>query len=287
MEPRKQKRVVAPLDPPYPHFIIIGAPKCGTSWLLAALGQHPNVIVVPDEIEYFSSYRRNPTEWYRSQFQEQVDAVFARKATPYVLGEKSAGYCVMGRKRIQAVHRLLPEVRLILMARDPVDRHWSGVKRRFSKERYAEQEGSDVLAVPRERLFELLGRARALGDYATMIDKWTSVYPAERLLLVSQEHTVANPRATFDAVLEHIGVSAEYDLASIRMLVKQKNRGPVVPMPDDVREFLEQMFDSERQQVRELFRDTGVVNAASLTAQPAPSPTRGRLIGRSLRHPGD
>ena len=39
---------------PRPDFVIIGAPKCGTSWLQRALAQHPDIVMVPDEIEYFS-----------------------------------------------------------------------------------------------------------------------------------------------------------------------------------------------------------------------------------------
>jgi len=83
---------IAPL--PYPHFIIIGAPKCGTSWLQGALGQHPNVIVVPDEIEYFSSnLDRYPLAWYEALFRQRVRALARTKASPYLVGEKSARYC--------------------------------------------------------------------------------------------------------------------------------------------------------------------------------------------------
>jgi hypothetical protein len=45
---------------PYPHFMIIGAPKCGTSWLRAALDQYPDVLMLPDEVEYFSDFLDKP-----------------------------------------------------------------------------------------------------------------------------------------------------------------------------------------------------------------------------------
>src|SRR6476620_438523 len=47
---------------PYPHFIIIGAPKCGTSWLRAALDQHPEVLMLPDDVEYFSDFSQRSSE---------------------------------------------------------------------------------------------------------------------------------------------------------------------------------------------------------------------------------
>jgi sulfotransferase family protein/BRCA1-like protein len=250
---------------PYPQFIIIGAPKCGTSWLQGALGQHPDIIVVPDEIEYFSSnIGKQPIEWYLDHFDQHVKALAASKAAHYLLGEKSAHYCVLSRDGIQAVRDLLPDVRLILMMRDPVSRHWAHTKRYFSKARIAEREGGDVLSVPRDRLYDFMVRSRNLGEYSTMIDDWTSIFPAEQLLLVAQEHALASPRATFDAVLGHIGLAATYDPASIPLLTRQRNRGPVVEMPSEVGEFLESMFAAERQRCRDIFRDAGAIAAASV-----------------------
>jgi len=254
---------LAPL--PYPQFLIIGAPKCGTSWLQGALGQHPNVIVVPDEIEYFSSnVDRYPLAWYRDVFRQRVAALSRTKASPFVVGEKSARYCSILPDRIRLVHRLLPHARLILMTRDPVARHWSHVKQYYAKPRNRARKGGDVLSVPRKQLFGFLTRSRVLGEFSLMIANWTSVYPPDQLLIVSQEHALAEPRATFDAVLAHLGVTAAYDAGSIRLLAKQRNQGPSIRMPGDVAEFLEAMFAAERQRLRTLLNSRGVVNAADI-----------------------
>jgi len=127
----------------------------------------------------------------------------------------------------------------------------------------AKREGGDgdVLSLPRQRLLEFLEETRALGEFSTIIDNWVSAFPGEQLLLVSQEQTVANPRATFDAVLKHIGLSTDYDPASIKFLSEQKNRGPSVKMPSEVAEYLETLFASERKRLRELFGDQGCVHA--------------------------
>ncbi|MBI4486220.1 MAG: sulfotransferase [Acidobacteria bacterium] len=250
---------------PYPHFIIIGAPKCGTSWLQGALGQHPHIIVVPDEIEYFSSNaEKYPLNWYLDHFAQRIKAASAGKATPWLVGEKSARYCSIPADRIAIVHRLLSHARLILMIRDPVARHWSHAKQYYSKPRVAEREGGDVLSVPRKRLFGFLTRTRILGEFSAMIANWTSVYPAEQLLVVSQEHALANPRATFDAVLAHLGLRADYDPSSIPLLSKQRNRGPSIRMPDDVAVFLNGMYGAERQQLQALLGDRGIVTAAEM-----------------------
>ena len=247
----------------YPDFLIIGAPKCGTSWLQGALGQHPNVIVVPEEIEYFSSnFKKQPIEWYSSQFEAQVREDAPRKATPFLVGEKSARYCSVPPDRIRIVHRLLPDIRLVMMTRDPVDRHWAHAKQYFSKPRIAEKEGGDVLTVRRERLFDFMTRSRFLGNFKTMVDNWTAVFPPGQLLLVSQEFAAANPREAYDAVLTHFGLPTDYDPEPIRLLRKKRNSGPTIEMPPDVREFLEKLFPVERQELRTLMAGRGVIQAS-------------------------
>lgn len=246
----------------FPGFLIVGAPKCGTSWLHATLGQHPHIIVVPEEVEYFSSrFDERSDEWYLGLFDEQERAVAARKSTPYMFGEKSARYCSLPRDRIRAVQSLLPNVRLILMARDPVARHWSHARRHFSKPRVAEQEGGDALSVPRERLFAFFTKIRRLGEFSAMIDGWTSIYPTDRLLIVSQEHMWAHPRQAFDAVLDHLGLSTAYDPAAIPLLFRHRNQGTAASMPDDVAAFLNDMYAREREYLAALFGSAGTVVA--------------------------
>jgi len=217
---------------------------------------------VPEEIEYFSSrFDECSSEWYLALFDEQERAVGAHKSAPYTFGEKSARYCALPRDRIRAAQSLLPNVRLILMARDPVARHWSHARRYFSKPRIAEQEGGDALSVPRERLFAFFTKIRRLGEFSSMIDGWTSVYPAERLLIVSQEHMWAHPRQAFDAVLNHLGVSTAYDPAAIPLLFRHRNQGTAARMPDDVAAFLNAMYAREREYLTTLFGSAGIVLA--------------------------
>jgi hypothetical protein len=97
-----------------------------------------------------------------------------------------------------------------------------------------------------------------------MIANWTSVYPPGQLLIVSQEHAFAHPRATFDAVLGFLGVTTDYDASSASLLAKQRNQGPSIRMPDDVAEFLEGMFADDRQRLRALLGGRGIVSAAEI-----------------------
>jgi hypothetical protein len=246
---------------PRPNFIIIGAPKCGTSWLQRALAQHPDIVMVPDEIEYFSRHLDYPLKWYLNRFARQLRARTGSADGPRAIGEKSARYCTISPDRIRLVHRIVPEARLILMTRDPVARHWSQAKRYFSKRRFNEQE-CGVLAIPRERLFAYFKSMRPLSEFGTIITNWTSVYSAKQLLIVSQEKALAYPLEAYNAVLDHIGVSKNYDQAAITLLRAETNLGPRLNMPGDVADYLEAMFVTERARLQELLGDRTAVYAA-------------------------
>jgi sulfotransferase family protein len=248
---------------PRPDFIIIGAPKCGTSWLQRALGQHPGILMVPDEIEYFSMHLDYPLEWYLNHFARAAKATRSGSAISAVMGEKSARYCAIEPDRVAIVHRLLPDARLILMTRDPVARHWSQAKRFFSKRRFNKREGG-VFGVPRQELFDFFERMRPLGEFSTMIANWTRIYPPERLLIVSQEKALERPREAYDAVLAHIGATTDYDPAAIKLLEAETNLGPKLKMPEDIGEYLEAMFGAERDRLRGLLGDRTSVYVESI-----------------------
>ena len=247
---------------PRPDFIIIGAPKCGTSWLQRALGEHPHIVMVPNEIEYFSAHLDYPLEWYLNHFVRQVRAASFAPDVPRAIGEKSARYCAIAPDRIRLVHRLLPEVKLVLMTRDPVARHWSQAKRYFSKRRFNQLEGG-VLAIPREELFDFFERMRPLGEFSTMIANWIEVFPRHQLLIVSQEQALARPRKIFNVVLDHIGVSRNYDPASIKLLRAETNLGPKLSMPADIADHLLTMFASEREKLAELTGESTSIYAST------------------------
>jgi len=62
-------------------------------------------------------------------------------------------------------------------------------------------------------------------------------------------------------VVSQIGASRDYDPAAIGMLTTQKNRGPSVPMPEDVARFLEEMFAAEHDRLRDLLGEEALGTA--------------------------
>jgi hypothetical protein len=103
-----------------PEFLIIGAPKAGTTWLVSCLRRHPGVFIPQQEIHYWT---RNADKidashgWYREHF--------AAASPGQRIGENSNTYLTQS-EVAPLIARDLPAARLIVMLRNPVDRAYSG-----------------------------------------------------------------------------------------------------------------------------------------------------------------
>ncbi|MBB6118945.1 sulfotransferase domain-containing protein [Nocardiopsis algeriensis] len=103
-----------------PDFLVCGAQRCGTTSLFKALSSHPEVVgpVLRKGVHYFDTgYDRGPV-WYRSHFPLRA-LLRGRKvfeSSPYYLFHPLAA---------ERIARDLPEVRVVVVLRDPVERAFS------------------------------------------------------------------------------------------------------------------------------------------------------------------
>ena len=97
-----------------PDFLGIGTQKGGTTSLQKALEQHPNVFLPRSkELHYFTLLSSQGVAWYEAQFAAATATQQCGEITPYYLFHPEAP---------RRIHALVPEVRLIVLLRDPVER---------------------------------------------------------------------------------------------------------------------------------------------------------------------
>lgn len=206
-----------------PDFIIIGAQKGGTSSLFRYLTDHPAVAAsVGKEVHYFDWHFHRGEHWYRAHFPTATHrAIFrARTGQSLVTGEASPYYLLHPHtpKRVKAV---VPEVKLIALLRDPVERTLSAYHhqvRRGSEslplleaidreperlareiERLAHDETYNSFA---HRHFSYLSR----GIYADQLAAWFREFPRDRLLVIRSEDFFSSPALSFAQVLDFLGL---------------------------------------------------------------------------------
>lgn len=104
----------------FPDFIIIGAAKCGTTALWYNLDKHPDIkmaLKTQHGIE-FNFWGGN-----NHQFKKGIDW-YKLKFTADFTGEKSTLY-YLSRKSMRLIHKYMPNTKMILCVRNPVDRAYS------------------------------------------------------------------------------------------------------------------------------------------------------------------
>ena len=115
-----------------PTFLGIGVPRGGTTWLHALLSSHPDVYMptIRKEIRFFEKYYERGLSWYETFFcpPEQAD-------TYQAIGEISTQYydCEECPKRIFTT---LPDSKLIIMLRHPINRAYSHYGFRVQRSNY-------------------------------------------------------------------------------------------------------------------------------------------------------
>jgi hypothetical protein len=216
------RRCTAPLRM-LPGFLIIGAQKSGTTTLYNYLNQHPAVgPSFTQEVHFFDLNFQRGLDWYRAHF----PTIFQRQLTKFqsgmelTTGEASA-YYLFHPHVCWRVRKTLPDVRLLVVLRDPTERAWAHYlhnRRAFeplSFEDAIEQEEERLLG---ERLRLLRDEAAtsftyrefsylSRGVYVDQIRAWMAIFPREQIhIACSEDLLFKDPAAVVERVQRFLGL---------------------------------------------------------------------------------
>lgn len=204
-----------------PGFLVIGAQKCGTTALYAYLRWHPQIAGPAwKEVSFFDRHYGRGEAWYRGQFPSRPWLWLAggRSGRTPLVGEASPSYLLHPHAPARA-RALLPDARLVVLLRDPVDRAFSHYNHEVAlgREPLSFEDALDREPERTDGELSRLGDTRyfsrawwdftylARGRYAEQLERWFAVYPREQLLVLASEKLRRDPAAVYARVLEHLG----------------------------------------------------------------------------------
>ena len=188
-------------------FIVPGAQKSGTTALYYFLNKHPE-LVLPErqELHFFDDEEifAQPIDYksLHQQFRKVRRHAMAGEVTPSYLYWKPA---------IERIHTYNPQIKLIILLRNPIDRafaHWN-------MQRFKGREPLNFLEAlkeePRRIAQPLLIESRRLayvdrGFYSAQLERVFRFFPREQVEIVKFEHFRDRKQVTLDSVFDFLGV---------------------------------------------------------------------------------
>jgi hypothetical protein len=246
-----------------PDFLIIGAQRSGTSSLYNYLIQNAAVLpALKKEVHYFDDGYAHGLSWYRAHFATRLHRTLVEQRLGAARIFEASPYYILHPHAARRIRQVLPDVRLIAVLRNPVDRaesHYHHEVRRGREtlpfeealEREPERLAGELERLTADETYASFNHRRysylARGRYAEQISVWRSTFPADRLLVLRSEDLFADPAAVVGRTLDWLGVSGPTHGA-----FKTFNQANYTHMPADTRRRLIDYFAPHNQRLYEL-----------------------------------
>ncbi len=195
-------------------LMIAGFQKCGTSSLKAYLGQHPSILTHPQiECSFFfddEQFRGGPSYLRKKYFS-------GRKFRPgqHLLAKHAVLF--RNEKPLQRLKGMNPEVQIILLLRDPVERAHSSYlhQRKMDQEAHSFQEVLDRILTGSPEDLPPKWRWRrnvylGFGCYAHYLKLIQKHFPKERTHLFLMEDLEVDPIGISQKIFERVGVDPAF-----------------------------------------------------------------------------
>lgn len=207
----------------FPDFLILGPQRTGTTWLYHNLKKHPQVFLPRQKETYYFTTLGRPdhphhevdtldafldrhlAERLRHRLKRHYDCLrhcreFYR---PLARGEATATNALLPPAVIRELTAINPDLKAILMLRDPVERAWSHARKDLVRKTGRRPE--EVAAADYARFFRASGQ-RGLASYAGLIRTWAGELKPGHLFVGEFEMIATSPETLLTGLHRFLGV---------------------------------------------------------------------------------
>lgn len=179
-----------------PTYVGIGAQKCASTWLHQILAEHPQVAVPKiKEVDFFSYRYDHGYQWYERCFSSGKAARARGEISPSYFSDAAAP---------ERLARYLPEAKILLSLRDPVERALSNHRHEVRVGHLTGPDFSFESGLQNNPMYV------EQGLYATHLRNWLRHFPRTSILVILMEDIDADPRAVCRSAYRFLGVDEGY-----------------------------------------------------------------------------
>lgn len=204
-----------------PNFLVIGAAKSGTSALYNQLASHPEIFMSAlKEPNFFAfvdcgAHFTGPNDADTINRRSVTDpgayrALFARATGEQAIGEASTS-SLYSPTAPEAIRRFNPEMKLIALLRNPVDRAFSSYRHLVRDGRETETFAGG-LAAEDERIaagWSHIWHYTEAGFYAPQLRRYKELFPPDQLAIFTYDRFSTEPEAVLREIFTFLGVDPE------------------------------------------------------------------------------
>lgn len=194
-----------------PNFLIIGAPRSGTTHLYKGLRQHPEIFMSDYKEPQFFAFEGHPRPGALTERSAYV-ALFDGAGSAKAVGEASTLY-LWSEQAPTGIHESIPTAKLIAILRHPAERAFS----QYTFQRFLKTEPLETfeaaLAAESQRRAEGVTPFmlyREVGLYGEQVPRYQGRFSAEQLLFLLQDDLESNPDWVFRQIFSFLGVDPEF-----------------------------------------------------------------------------
>ena len=247
-----------------PNFVCIGAQRAGSTWLYENLKAHAGIWLPPiKELHYFDELRVQPfwCKRYKSHLGGRIrnaraslrhggwsmagfmwDAKFLclprsdrwyaslfSPADKLAAGEITPAYSTLSADTVAAIKRINPDMKIIFVMRDPIERSWSQARKDLPR-----VYGKPLDEIPAQDVIGWFNSHWCLtrSDYLATLKNWLAHFPRDQLFVGFHEEIIAHPKDLLLRLFELLGVekSEKHISANLKQAVNAATEVGLAPI---------------------------------------------------------
>ncbi len=205
-----------------PNFLIVGAQKAGTTALYHYLDQHPQIYMSSEKEPGFFDFEGEKPDFCGPGDQDLYNSVttdlesysklFQGASQEIAIGEATTWY-LYSKKAPQRIRHHLPDIKLIVVLRNPIHRAYSSFLHAVRDDRETLKNFTQALQAEEKRInnnWEYLWRYQDMGFYSVQIKRYFEIFEPSQIKVYLYEDLNDNPRQILQDIFRFLGVDENY-----------------------------------------------------------------------------
>lgn len=255
-----------------PDFVILGAQRAGSTSLYRYLEQHPCVIpAVRKEIHFFDWNYDKGLAWYRAHFPTRFARIARNiEGCSQVLTGEASPYYITHPHAAARMRRVLPNVRLMIILRNPIDRAYSQYQMNYRKgietisfdeaiRKEPDRLASEIATLNSDPSYKSLLHRRfsylTRGHYAEQIHRWFEAYPREQFLVLFVEQLSDQASQVMNRVFDFLDLP-KVNFDWLKPSLRAYNKAEYQPMRQETRDWLRKYYEEPNLRLKQLLAES-------------------------------